>query len=1255
MISAAATTDPLNVFQWAYQNLGYENGQVGLDTGVHAVPATGAGTIIAIASTGADYTHEDLQNALWVNPNEIADNGIDDDANGYVDDIHGPGPMGSGDTFDELGTGTALTGIIAASRDNGVGISGLAPGAKVLSCNTALPTGQLSVVDIILCIDYVIDQKLQHGQNIRVFLAGFRGFFPFDQIIEPAMRALQNADITVIAPTYMVPPGPYARVDLDATTDSPATMDFANILAISASDRRGLGAFRTSGYRTVHSVLPGVEILTTLPGFIGEIDGTGIIAEEFNAPPAGWVTNGGWTHASTGGVGDSGSMQLTVGSGDIFSNDQTIELPPIDVSSIPIEQLRFSFRLWIQDLVNVDPPYLEAAVELQWYDDVGDHWNPAVSDNDNKQGPAWQKITGSFAGTHLDRVDLSTFRLRIRATTMAEHEPIIILDDLLVGPEPVGQGAGNSYRYFNGTGAAGAVAAAMIAILHEMDPNLSNAQLRNLVTSSGTEYIGVAGQPESPGPGEITRIGQLWNSDGTGATQCSGQLSDRRTKPLWARDSTLYVGVGQPLQIDSRSIDCANAGQVPMINELVGGNTLVMRDDGMDPDALQGDGVFVAEWASATAVNETLEFSENDSLNVLALEYYDAIEVPFQWREMQEAPEYPSTHLIDPPFPIRFGGLDSDNAFETPVGLGHDPGISLNGWFVNGSAGFMLPDSPGTIRNDPSVGPLFGWFQLIPYYTKHLIDAPRLRWSVPENEVQGEAPNREWIVEYLDYNFDQCDEGSISIQLVLFENSPDLLVNVRDVVPDCDGNPMRPFLMHNFDSWQVFDAIDEAPASILFTAKASAPNSAPELASEIPTQTIVHGETLALNISSYFSDPDGDALTFFLGRASQYVAVDPDGNLTAKFPFHAPTDIPLKTLEVGAHDGQLATRARFEVIFDNSANEPPQLVQALPEFTGPVGEFVSYDLQQYFFDPDGDPLEFIHLGPEDELLLVNPNGRVVVRATSDGQTDSKDFLVTDGEFALQATVTGRAFVKVATAPVQILPIPDQVVRAGEYFRLPIHQYFDSDGGISYTTDSGWPADGDIEFVGSPDVLHAIFPTQTPINTFTPAIRAGRQGTVLSTTVTFNLTVLQANRLPTLDSVDPIEVAPGAAATIRLDDLISDADNDPIYYVVTDLPPGLEETSPGVITGSLQNVGQYSFSVRATDAAGGSLVTTIDVTVAQAAPPPTQPPGNSPRSGGGGGALSLIEMLSLLSLIACLSLKWKSSIGKQARRQRRPFR
>lgn len=101
----------------------------------------GEGIVVAITDSGIDYNHEDLADNIWINEDEIPDNQIDDDNNGYVDDVRGwdfigldhERPVEDNDPIDRLGHGTHVAGTVAAIADNSIGILGIAPKAKIMA------------------------------------------------------------------------------------------------------------------------------------------------------------------------------------------------------------------------------------------------------------------------------------------------------------------------------------------------------------------------------------------------------------------------------------------------------------------------------------------------------------------------------------------------------------------------------------------------------------------------------------------------------------------------------------------------------------------------------------------------------------------------------------------------------------------------------------------------------------------------------------------------------------------------------------------------------------------------------------------------------------------------------------------------------------------------------------------------------------------------------------------------------------------
>lgn len=153
----AVPNDPLFGSQWQYINTGLEGGEVNADIDIDdawdistgGLTANGDTIVICVIDTGVDAQHQDLKENLWVNHNEIPNNDIDDDNNGYVDDYRGWNTVGLVPSDDITGNpshGTSVSGIIGAQGNNSIGISGINWNVKLMMVANGLNTTEAKVI-----------------------------------------------------------------------------------------------------------------------------------------------------------------------------------------------------------------------------------------------------------------------------------------------------------------------------------------------------------------------------------------------------------------------------------------------------------------------------------------------------------------------------------------------------------------------------------------------------------------------------------------------------------------------------------------------------------------------------------------------------------------------------------------------------------------------------------------------------------------------------------------------------------------------------------------------------------------------------------------------------------------------------------------------------------------------------------------------------------------------------------------------------
>ena len=194
------------------QNTGQTvNGKIGLaGADISAVKAWDLETgdhemVIAVIDSGVAYDHPDLTNNVWINTDEVPNNGVDDDENGFIDDTIGwdfvdaptlPAPgdylTRDNDPSDEMGHGTAMAGICAATIDNDIGIAGIAPECPVMILRAGNSNGFLQEDDVASALLYALD----NGARVANMSFGDTQASP---MLEDAVDYVANGGLVLIA------------------------------------------------------------------------------------------------------------------------------------------------------------------------------------------------------------------------------------------------------------------------------------------------------------------------------------------------------------------------------------------------------------------------------------------------------------------------------------------------------------------------------------------------------------------------------------------------------------------------------------------------------------------------------------------------------------------------------------------------------------------------------------------------------------------------------------------------------------------------------------------------------------------------------------------------------------------------------------------------------------------------------------------------------------------------------------------------
>ena len=211
-----------------------------------------SGPIVAVLDTGVDLNHPDLKANLWTNPREIAGNGLDDDGNGIIDDVHGYYPkMNNGDVQDGHKHGTHTFGTIGAVGNNGLGVTGVNWEGQIMAIKIFDDQGRTDAAMVAKGLEYATN----HGARIT---SNSWGGTVYNPAIEDAFR---------LSPALHIAAAGNSHINNDLKPHYPSNLDLPNMISVAASDGQDRRAsFSNYGLNTVDLAAPGVDIYSTVPG-----------------------------------------------------------------------------------------------------------------------------------------------------------------------------------------------------------------------------------------------------------------------------------------------------------------------------------------------------------------------------------------------------------------------------------------------------------------------------------------------------------------------------------------------------------------------------------------------------------------------------------------------------------------------------------------------------------------------------------------------------------------------------------------------------------------------------------------------------------------------------------------------------------------------------------------------------------------------------------------------------------------------------
>ena len=374
-------------------------------------------------------------------------------------------------------------------------------------------------------------------------------------------------------------------------------------------------------------------------------------------------------------------------------------------------------------------------------------------------------------------------------------------------------------------------------------------------------------------------------------------------------------------------------------------------------------------------------------------------------------------------------------------------------------------------------------------------------------------------------------------------------------------------------------------------------NRAPVTAGAIPSQTVTEGGTATVNVSSYFRDPDGDALTYSAATSNAAVAGVSVSGSTMTIAGVAPGTA---SVTVTARDPGGLEAAQSVGVTVQSGNRAPVARGQIPSQTVTEGGTATVNVSSYFRDPDGDALTYSAATSNAAVAGVSVSGSTMTIAGVAPGTASVTVTARDPGGLEAAQSVGVTVQRANRAPVTAGAIPSQTVTEGGTATVNVSSYFrDPDGdALTYSAATSNAAVAGVSVSGSTMTIAGVAPGTASVTV------TARDPGGLEAAQSVGVTVQRANRAPVTAGAIPSQtVTEGGTATVNVSSYFRDPDGDALTYSAATSNAAVAGVSVSGSTMTIAGVapGTASVTVTARDPGGLEAAQSASVTVAQGSP------------------------------------------------------